>query len=186
MKYTLVNPFFTGDSTFTAEDADDMRAAKAIYTKLAKHIKNKLPRFFFSIMGADQKLSHFEIQEKQLGKKQVEFSIMRANTTEQGESIILDIIRKHRTQEGGKDMFSESSSTSSSDSSSDSMPERLYPYVFPSRRAYFMPMYFSTTPVYQVNQVISPFSKPKYEILAYPNFGPFVDLQYIAYFTVGP
>lgn len=140
MKYTLVNPFVTGNLETTFESDSALVAAKALYSRVSTHFKNNVPRFFFSLMGDKNKLYHFEVNEKKIGKE-VNFTIKEAKMKKSGEKVITKVVTKKMEQMGGKKhrkIIVEDSS--SSDDSSSSSPYQLPYYVNPLRELLYYPM----------------------------------------------
>jgi hypothetical protein len=130
MKYTLVNPFVTGSINTSIESNNANDAAKMLYTRVSKHFTNNLPRFFFSTIDENNKLRHYEVNEKKLGKE-VNFTIKTAKMKESGERKVLAVFNKLGNQSGGKKYKKEESSSDSS-SDEDSLEESSSPYVIPA------------------------------------------------------
>jgi len=139
MKYSLVNPFITGSVQTTSEAKTEMAAAKELYSRVSKHFTNNLPRFYFTIANENNKLFHFEVNEKKLGKE-VNYSIKQAKMKAAGEKKVLEVIKKKELQQGGKKVLDDSSSDSSDSSSSS--PYQVPLYVNPLRELLYIPTYY--------------------------------------------
>lgn len=142
MKYSLVNPYITGSLETSSNAKDEFTAAREIYGRISKHFKNNVPRFFFTLHGGEgDKMYHFQVSEKKLGKE-VQYVIKEAKATNNGTKKLLDFVQSKKQNGGGA--FDDSSSDSSSNSSSDSSssPYRVPTYVSPIREFLYMPMLY--------------------------------------------
>jgi hypothetical protein len=143
MKYTLANPFVTGSINTSIDSDNHNDAAKTLYTRVSKHFTNNLPRFFFSIIDENNKLRHYQVNEKKLGKE-VNFTIKTAEMKKSGEQKVLAIYNKLTSQEGGKKKVFDDKSSSSSESDSDSSSSSPYiipAYEHPLRKLLYTPEY---------------------------------------------
>lgn len=145
--FSLVNPFITGSLNTSYESKSAMDAAKTLYMRVAKHFKNNVPKFNFTITDESDKLYHFNVSERKSGKE-VNFTITPTEMSKKNEEVLKKVIKQKQEEKvgGKKDKFMKveesDDDSSSSSSSSDSYSPRAIPlYVDPIREFLYTPYY---------------------------------------------
>lgn len=65
MSFILANPFLEGGSDITSNEQSRKNAAKDIWMKFSKNIKNCTPNFYFSIKNTESgSFSHYKVSEQ--------------------------------------------------------------------------------------------------------------------------
>jgi hypothetical protein len=65
MSFTLTNPFLEGGSDITSNESSRKNAAKDIWFKFSKNIKNCTPNFYFTIKNSESgAFSHYKVSEE--------------------------------------------------------------------------------------------------------------------------
>lgn len=123
MRYTLVNPWFSGSFDRSTTASNDVKAAKKLYLRMSQYFSNNLPSFFFSVKDENGVLTHYECNERR-ANRDVTFTIRSVSMQEAGEKKLEELIE----QKGGEKKKDDDSSSSSSSSSSGPI-RRYYPVV---------------------------------------------------------
>lgn len=162
--YRLINPIVDGTVKSVAKASSEMSAGKKIYDELSKHFTNEVKDFFMTIQDTNtDKLYHYRVSEGKVNKEgYVDYNLvlLPGNLSNEVEKKMVQAYEKHKTQLGGDDSDSASSSSSMASESTIFVPIRpIDRFVY-----YVLPYYKIKTPglsVIDLNRIYMPmFSLP--------------------------
>jgi hypothetical protein len=163
--YKLVNPVIAGTFIDTYKAANAEQAAEKFWNQLAggKYIAGDMPLFYFTIMdGANEKLSHFKLEEKREGSHaSYTISAVKGTTPAKlGDAQFLskykEVTKKLGSQLGGKHKRHNKHDDSSSSSDSDSDDDDLFKYIRAKQAVRPIVYWWWTPSLYDVNTVFTP------------------------------
>lgn len=161
--YRLINPIVDGTVKSMTKASTQISAGKKIYNELSKHFTNEVKDFYMTLQDTNtDKLYHYRVSEGKINKEgyiDYNLDLLPGNLPADVEKKMVQAYEKHKTQLGGDDSDSSSSSNSATESTVYIPLRPIDRFVY-----YMLPYYKIKTPglnIIDLNRIYMPmFSLP--------------------------